>query len=98
MLHPGRVQKRMGHSLMYKIIILKKAKKFIDALPKNERIRVVAAIEQLPNGSDIKPLKGHDGLLRLRVGSYRIIYTVDNGELIVYVIDANNLGQVYSRY
>lgn len=83
---------------MYEIIIQKKAKKFIDALPKNERIRVVAAIEQLPNGSDIKPLKGHDGLLRLRVGNYRIIYTVDNGELIVYVIDANNRGQVYNRY
>ncbi len=98
MLHPGRVQKRMGYSVMYEIIILKKAKKFIDALPKNERIRVVAAIEQLPDGSDIKPLKGHDGLLRLRVGSYRIIYTVDNGELIVYVIDANNRGQIYSGY
>lgn len=83
---------------MYEIIIQKKAKKFIDGLPKNERIRVVAAIEQLPSGSDIKPLKEHDGLLRLRVGSYRIIYTVDNGELIVYVIDANNRGQVYDRY
>ena len=83
---------------MYEIIIQKKAKKFIDGLPKNDRIRVVAAIEQLPNGSDIKPLKGHDGLLRLRVGSYRIIYTVDHGKLIVYVIDANNRGQVYSRY
>lgn len=83
---------------MYKIIIQKKAKKFIDALSRNDRIRVVAAIEQLPNGSDIKPLKGHDGLLRLRVGSYRIIYSVDNGELIVYVIDANNRGQIYSRY
>ena len=45
----------------------------IDGLPRPERIRVVAAIEQLPNGSDIKPLKGHDGFLRLRVGSYRII-------------------------
>lgn len=83
---------------MYEIIIQKKAKKFIDALPKPERIRVVAAIEQLPNGSDIKPLKGYDGLLRLRVGSYRIIYTVDHGQLIVYVIDANNRGQIYNRY
>ena len=45
----------------------------IDGLPRPERIRVVAAIEQLPNGSDIKPLKGHDGFLRLRVGSFRII-------------------------
>lgn len=83
---------------MYEIIIQKKAKKFIDALPKPERIRVVEAIEQLPNGSDIKPLKGHDGLLRLRVGSYRIIYTVHHEQLIVYVIDANNRGQVYNRY
>ena len=83
---------------MYEIIIQKKAKKFIDALPRPDRIRVVEAIEQLPNGSDIKPLKGHGGLLRLRVGSYRIIYTVDHGQLIVYVIDANNRGQVYNRY
>lgn len=83
---------------MYEIIIQKKAKKFIDALPKPDRIWVVEAIEQLPNGSDIKPLRGHDGLLRLRVGSYRIIYTVDHGQLIVYVIDANNRGQVYNRY
>lgn len=83
---------------MYKIIIQKKAKKFIDTLPKPDRIRSVGAIEQLPNGSDIKPLKGHDGLLRLHVGSYSIIYTVDHGQLIVYVIDANNRGQVYNRY
>lgn len=83
---------------MYEIIIQKKAKKFIDGLPKNDRIRIVAAIEQLPNGSDIKPLKGHEGLFRLRVGSYRIIYTVDNGELVVYVIDAGNRGQIYSRF
>lgn len=83
---------------MYEIVIQKKAKKFIDGLPKNDRIRIVTAIEQLPNGSDIKPLKGHEGLFRLRVGSYRIIYTVDNGELVVCVIDAGNRGQVYSRY
>jgi len=82
---------------MYQII-KKKAKKFIDSLPVNERRRVVAAIELLPNGEDIKKLKGHDKLLRLRVGEYRIIYTVDNGELIVYVIDAGSRGQIYNRY
>ena len=83
---------------MYQIIIKKVAKKFIDRLPTNEKRRIVSAIERLPNGEDIKNLKGHDGLLRLRVGEYRIIYTVDHGELIVYVIDAGNRGQVYKRY
>lgn len=85
---------------MYHIIFKKKAKKFIDKLPQNERNRVVAAIEKLPNGEDIKPLKGEQnkGLLRLRVGNYRIVYTVDNGKLIVFVIDAGNRGDIYKRY
>lgn len=83
---------------MYQIIIKKAAKKFIDRLPTNEKRRIVSAIERLPNGEDIKKLKGDDELLRLRVGEYRIIYTVDHGELIVYVIDAGNRGQVYKRY
>lgn len=53
---------------------------------------------QLPNGEDIKKLKGYSNLLRLRVGDYRIIYTVDNGALIVYVIDAGNRGEIYNQY
>ena len=80
---------------MYKIIIKKKAKKFIDKLPKNERSRIAKAIEALPNGEDIKKLKGYSDLLRLRVGNYRIIYTVDHGELVVIVVDAGNRGQIY---
>jgi len=83
---------------MYRIVIKKRAKKFIDGLPQNEKRRVVSAIEQLPNGEDIKKLKGHSDLLRLRVGNYRIIYSVDNGELVVYVIDAGNRGEIYNRY
>lgn len=83
---------------MYKILLKKRAKKFIDKLPLNEKRRVVAAIERLPQVEDIKRLKGYDGLMRLRVGEYRIIYTVDNGELVVYVIDAGNRGQIYNRY
>ena len=83
---------------MYRIILKKRAKKFIDKLPKQEKIRLVTAIEQLPNGSDIKKMKGHDGLMRLRVGEYRVIYTVDNGELVVLVIDVGNRGEIYNRY
>lgn len=88
----------MGACLMYQIIILKRAKKFIDRLPMNEKRRIVAAIERLPEGTDIKPMKGNPDLCRLRVGDYRIIYAVDNGQLIVYVIDAGNRGQIYNRY
>lgn len=82
---------------MYKIIMKKKAQKFVDKLPKMEKMRVIAEIQRLPNGEDIKPLKGHKGIYRLRVGNYRIIYTVNHGQLIVFVIDVDNRGDVYKR-
>lgn len=83
---------------MYRIILKKKAKKFIEKLPANERRRLVAEIERLPDGEDIKKLKGYDNLLRLRVGDYRVVYSVDHGMLIVYVIDIDNRGDIYKRY
>ena len=83
---------------MYKIVLKKKAKKFIDKLPMPEKKRIVSAIEKLPNGEDIKRLQGYDNVLRLRVGTYRIIYTIDNGKLIITVIDVGNRGQIYNRY
>lgn len=83
---------------MYEIVVKKRAKKFIDRLPMNEKRRLVSAIQQLPSGNDIKQLKGYEGLFRLRVGSYRVIYTVDNGKLVVCVIDAGNRGEIYNRY
>lgn len=83
----------------YKIVIEKPAEKFIMKLPRPEKERVLRAINELPNGADIKRLQGKKskGLYRLRVGDYRIIYTVDHGQLIVFVIDADNRGQVYKR-
>ncbi len=62
---------------MYSIVIKKKAKKF-DKLTKKEKERILDAIKRLPNGEDIKPLKGNQNkeLLPLRIGKYRIIYTI----------------------
>ncbi len=86
--------------MKYTIVIEKLAEKFIVKLPKSEKERVLKAINQLPEGSDIRELKGkkNKGLYRLRVGDYRIIYTIDNGKLIVCVVDADNRGDIYKRY
>lgn len=83
---------------MYNIIIKKQAKKFIEKLSKSDKQRIVKAIEKLPDGDDIKKLKGHTDIYRLRVGDFRILYTVNDNELIVVVIDAGNRGQIYNRY
>ena len=86
--------------IKYQIIIERLAEKFIMCLSKPEKERVLKAIHKLPAEGDIKQLKGkhNKGLLRLRVGDYRIIYTIDNGKLIICVIDAGNRGDIYKRY
>ena len=86
--------------MKYKIQIEKPAVKFIQKLPAPDKERVLRAINKLPDDGDIKQLKGQksNGFFRLRVGNYRIIYTVDHGELIVCVVDAGNRGQIYNRY
>lgn len=86
--------------MKYTIVIEKLAEKFIVKLSKSEKERVLKAIYQLPNGNNIKELKGNKnkGLYRLRVGDYRIIYKIDNGKLIICIVDAGNRGDIYKRY
>ena len=82
---------------MYKIDISKRALKFIAKQPKPQQELLLKAISKLPTG-DIKSLKGHKNVYRLRVDDFRIIYTIDNGKMVICVIDAGNRGQIYKRY
>ena len=84
----------------YRIVIEKAAEKFIVKLPRPDKERGLKAISRLPEQGDIKQLKGQKsrGMFRLRVGDYRIIYTVDDGQLVVCIVDAGNRGQIYNRY
>ncbi len=84
--------------MSYDIRIERKALKFISKQDHEQKRRILSAISKLPDHGDRKRLEGYPGLFRLRVGEYRIIYSVDNGHLIVYVIDAGNRGQIYDRY
>ena len=84
--------------MKYQIKIEKDAQKFLKKLPLPDETRVIKAIANINDEGDRKQMKGHPGFFRLRVGDYRIIYTVDNGQLIVRVVDAGNRGQIYNRY
>jgi len=46
--------------------------------------------------ADIKPLTGkYNGLLRLRVGSYRVIFQLKGGQFVVLVIQIVKRGDAY---
>ena len=85
---------------VYRIVIVAGAGRAIAKLPRHVQPVIVAAIEALareprPRGS--KKLTGPGGNWRIRVGGYRVIYTIDDGVLIVTVdesviTDVQNIG------
>ena len=81
--------------MQYRIEIDKRAVKFISKQPKPQQVRLFRAIYKLPSFGDIKAMKGHTGFYRLRVGDYRVIYSVDNNILLVQVIEIGNRGDIY---
>lgn len=81
---------------IYRIKFEKAAQKFLDKQDKNQRLRLYKAIYKLPDGQDIKKLNGHN-LYRLRVGNYRVIYTIDKGIRLIDIEDIDNRGQVYKN-
>lgn len=75
----------------------KSAKKFIKKQPPEQQKRLLKAINGLPESGDTLKMQGYKSLYRLRVGSYRVLYSVDHeGKYtIVTVSDVDNRGQIY---
>ena len=81
--------------MQYRINFDKRAVKFIAKQPKPQRERIFTAIYKLPDFGDIKAMQGYKDTYRLRVGDYRILYTVDNNVLVIRVIEIGNRGDIY---
>lgn len=81
--------------MTYRIQIDKPALKFLQKQPQAQRERLLRAIQGLPNNGDIKPMGGHENLYRLRVGTFRVLYTIIGDLLIVRVLNIGNRGDVY---
>jgi mRNA interferase RelE/StbE len=82
----------------YKVELRRPAAKFLAKQDRATQRRIIQALEGLqkvPPEGDIKPMKGHPGLYRLRIGTYRAVYEVDHSKQIVYVRVIGNRGDVY---
>jgi len=64
-----------------------RADKDRDALGEQERRRVLASVERYAASGhgDVRALVGSAGLLRLRVGDYRVIFQLPSNEAILVV-------------
>ncbi|OME87067.1 MULTISPECIES: type II toxin-antitoxin system RelE family toxin [Paenibacillus] len=85
-------------SSTYQLTLSRDAVKFIAKQERaiQERIRkALIGLSVRPPIGDIKPLKGREKLLRLRVGTYRVIFEVNHTEQVVYILTIDNRGDVY---
>jgi mRNA interferase RelE/StbE len=83
---------------MYKITVQPRARKAYLGLDRSVQKRVSAVIDTLaadPRPPGVKALTGMTGVLRVRVGDYRILYEVHDDRLAVLVIDIGHRRQIY---
>ncbi len=83
--------------MRYSLQIKESAFKELQRVAKPDRLRIIAAIDALPDKPWAgKSLKGEmAGLRRLRVGNYRVIYEIIDQEVLILVVRVAHRRQVY---
>jgi mRNA interferase RelE/StbE len=83
----------------YRVEFTPLARRQIKKLPGRIQKRIITRAEEL--GSDLRPyhvrkLVAEDGLYRVRVGEYRIVYQIGDRELVVLIVKVGHRREVYS--
>jgi mRNA interferase RelE/StbE len=83
--------------MAYQVTLTPHADRVIARLPKQVRSRIaqrLALLSDNPRPPGSIKLSGREEY-RIRVGDYRIIYTIQDQRLIVLVIDVGHRGDIY---
>ena len=76
------------------------AAKALRQLDRQHQHAIITAIEALahqPRPDGVKKLQGGDGEYRLRVGDYRVLYDINDNELIVLVLHLGHCKDIYRK-
>ena len=82
----------------YRIDFARSARKQLESLPDSMAMRVLTRIEalkQTPRPNGCRKLVGSDNLWRIRIGDYRVIYSIDDGKQIVDVNAVRHRREAY---
>jgi mRNA interferase RelE/StbE len=83
----------------YKILIKASAAKELKSLPKKDVQRITSKIRSLsnePRPYGCEKLSAQERY-RIRQGNYRIVYSIEDDKLIVYVIKIDHRRKVYKK-
>lgn len=85
-------------SKVYKVVLEKKYVKDLRLIPKTYHCHIIEAVQKLaenPRHENSIKLKGYDNLYRVRVGPYRIIYSISDALITIYVLEIGDRKEVY---
>ena len=84
----------------YRVVLTSSAEKELKGLSAQLNARIVPRLENLvsnPRPPGCKKLKGGDKEWRIRVGDYRVVYTIEDAKLLVEVMRIRHRSEVYDR-
>jgi mRNA interferase RelE/StbE len=84
----------------YDVALTSSAEKELKKLSGQLTARIVPRLENLasnPRPPGCKKLVGGDDEWRIRVGDYRVVYTIDDAKLLVEVTRIRHRSEVYER-
>lgn len=84
--------------MSYAIEITRPARKFLAQLTKQERLRVQTGIDALaetPRPHGCLKMKGFVNQWRIRVGRFRVVYSIYDAELLIEVVDIDDRKDIY---
>lgn len=84
--------------MTYRVIVKPAAERDLEKLPRDVLRRVterMIALEEDPRPPGCKKLTGEEDLYRIRVGDYRVVYEVDDGERGVRIARVRHRREVY---
>ncbi len=82
----------------YRIEVSATAERQIRKLPRVDQIRVVRVIQSLaanPRPSGCRKLSGFDDVFRVRIGRYRVLYSIEDSRLIIIVLKVGDRKDIH---
>jgi mRNA interferase RelE/StbE len=82
----------------YRIEVSATAERQIRRLPRADQLRVIRVIQALatdPRPPGCRRLSGHDDVFRVRIGRYRVLYSIEDRRLVIIVLKVGDRKDVY---
>ena len=85
----------MPYALRIKVSAAKELEAIDGASTRRRIVEVIQSLAVEPRPAQCKKLAGRDAAFRLRVGDYRVVYTVSDREVVVEIIKNGHRREVY---